>query len=103
MLQKKTEVPEVNSHLSSQSGISLSVHRNRTNFQHNDVLVPWKLNVKTKSLNCVQSESHPETFLRFYHVFTNGELEKLCSKIPDVSICRSFYDQGNWCVELVRK
>jgi len=43
-------------------------------------------------------EKTNETFLRYYHVFEENELEQLCSEIPDIVIKRSYYDQGNWCV-----
>lgn len=103
LLQKKNEVSEIHSHLSMRRSNTLPIHHNRTNFQHDDVLVPWKMNMKTSSSNNSLNLASPETYLRFYHVFKKGELEKLCLKITDVSICRSFYDQGNWCVELQRK
>ena len=68
----------------------LPVHENRTNFKHSDLLVPWKTKVKNDT----------KTHLRFYHVFQNGELESLCSRISGITIMRSFYDQGNWCIEI---
>jgi alkylated DNA repair protein alkB homolog 8 len=66
--------------------VALPIHTNRTQFQHQDMLVPWKL--KT-------SES---TFLRFYHVFEEHELEKLCNDVSNIKVVQSYYDQGNWCV-----
>jgi len=63
--------------------------------------VPWKLNPKTPSLlKAEEGPAKPESYLRYYHVFQEGELENLCSQIANISITRSFYDQGNWCVEL---
>lgn len=73
----------------SSSGVSLPVHTNRTQFQHQDVLVPWKLKNKEENHNL---------FLRFYHVFEEGELEKMCKLLDNIEIVKSFYDQGNWCV-----
>lgn len=73
--------------------INLPVHTNRKQFQHQDVLVPWKL----KNGNSVDN-----TFLRYYHVFEENELENLCKKVQGVQICNSYYDQGNWCV-LIKK
>ncbi|RZC36183.1 alkylated DNA repair protein alkB -like 8, partial [Asbolus verrucosus] len=58
-------------------GISLPVHINRTDFNHSDVLVPWKL--KSENL------SKAQTFLRFYHVFEEGELDNLCEEIPEIT------------------
>lgn len=75
--------------LSFSDNISLPVHINRTQFKHKDLLVPWKL----KDNSEVES-----TFLRYYHVFEEGELEDLCSKLNNVEIINSYYDQGNWCI-----
>ena len=70
----------------SKTGLyQLPVHKNRTNFTHSDMLVPWK--------------KENDQFHRFYHVFDEGELEKLINDIqPKVEIISSFFDQGNWCV-----
>ncbi|KAH8401441.1 hypothetical protein KR009_005537 [Drosophila setifemur] len=65
----------------------LPVHTNRTEFQQQDVLVPWK----TK-------DEHRTTFLRYYHVFEERELVDLVSQVPDVRLLKSYYDQGNHCV-----
>lgn len=74
---------------SEDSLLTLPIHTNRTEFQQQDVLVPWKLK---------KSQSDSSTFLRYYHVFEKGELEDLVIQIPEVSIAESYYDQGNHCV-----
>lgn len=66
---------------------SLLVHQNRTKFEDQDVLVPWKDRTKTEGST---------QYLRYYHVFKEGELEDLLKKL-DVKICETFYDHGNWC------
>lgn len=73
--------------------ITLPVHRNRTQFKHQDVLVPWKLKGQEQI-----KQNGDGTFLRYYHVFEQGELETLCKKINEIQVLRSYYDQGNWCV-----
>lgn len=75
-------------------GINLPVHENRTQFKYNDLLVPWKLRIiKDKKL-----ENEPKTtLLRYYHVFEEGELDKLCD-LPNLIVEKSFYEEGNWCV-----
>ncbi|KAL1517167.1 hypothetical protein ABEB36_000966 [Hypothenemus hampei] len=70
--------------------ITLPVHSNRSNFQADDLLVPWKLKG--------DEEENESVFLRFYHVFKEHELEELCLKVENVRILKSYYDQGNWCV-----
>ena len=74
----------------------LSVHVNRTEFQSSDLLVPWHLRDKQS-----ESSSKP-VFHRYYHVFAQGELEALCSELTNVDVTQSYYDQGNWCVELTK-
>lgn len=75
----------------------LPVHTNRTQFAHQDMLVPWKLK---ENKSDETTEMNEETFLRFYHVFEENELETLCAEVQDARIARSYYDQGNWCVVL---
>lgn len=76
------EIPDVD--------ISLPIHTNRTEFQQQDVYVPWKL----------KGKSQEQVFLRYYHVFEESELERLCKGLPNVEVERSYYDQGNHCVIL---
>ncbi|XP_028173722.1 alkylated DNA repair protein alkB homolog 8 [Ostrinia furnacalis] len=75
-------------------GVNLPVHENRTQFKHNDLLVPWKLRqIKENKLS-----NQPEnTLLRYYHVFEEGELDNLCKEFP-LEVEKSFYEEGNWCV-----
>ena len=77
------------------SKITLPVHANRTNFKHNDLLVPWKTRQNA-------------SFHRFYHVFQQGELETLLNEAlgqPEefFHIEALYYDQGNWCVSFQKK
>lgn len=75
--------------------VILPIHVNRTQFKYKDILVPWKL----KSADSEISES---TFLRYYHVFEENELGKMCSKISNIVVIKHYYDQGNWCA-LIKK
>ncbi|XP_073844888.1 tRNA (carboxymethyluridine(34)-5-O)-methyltransferase alkbh8 [Musca autumnalis] len=72
--------------------VLLPVHTNRTEFLQQDVLVPWK--VKTPSQ---QNEADKSTFLRYYHVFEENELESLIEEVHDIKLVKSYYDQGNHC------
>ncbi|XP_037827889.1 alkylated DNA repair protein alkB homolog 8 [Lucilia sericata] len=74
--------------------VALPVHSNRTTFQQQDVLVPWK--VKTSQDKDEQKREKP-TFLRYYHVFEENELDVLLQGISEVKILKSYYDQGNHC------
>jgi alkylated DNA repair protein alkB homolog 8 len=88
---EKTQIETANVTIDD-SEIQLPIHRNRTQFSHTNVLVPWKL--KQKEIPIDQQK----VFLRYYHVFEDGELEAICGEIKNVEIVRSFYDQGNHCV-----
>ncbi|XP_021928885.1 alkylated DNA repair protein alkB homolog 8 isoform X2 [Zootermopsis nevadensis] len=86
---------------------SLPIHTNRTQFQHQDLLVPWKLKVagkaeldKTTEASHLESSQEVPTFYRYYHVFQEGELECLCSSVKGAKPIQSYYDQGNWCIVL---
>lgn len=81
-----------------ENNISLPVHTNRKEFLHKDLLVPWKLKCNDNK-NEISSNN---VFLRFYHVFDEGELENLCCKINNIVVKHTYYDQGNWCVIIKR-
>lgn len=72
--------------------VPLPVHTNRTEFQQQDVYVPWKTKDEQRT-----------TFLRYYHVFEEQELEQLVSQLENVELLRSYYDQGNHCVIFAKK
>lgn len=40
---------------------------------------------------------------RYYHVFTQGELERLVSGMDNATIVEQFYDKSNWCIVLEKK
>ena len=89
----KSEIGALNEEFTTNVNLRLPVHENRTNFKHNDLLVPWK------------NKSDEATFHRFYHVFEEGELESLMYEAlgkDKIEIESLFYDQGNWCVIFVK-
>lgn len=84
---EKIDWSEISHERISECCLTLPVHENRTNFVHSDMLVPWK-------------KKGGERFLRYYHVFQEDELAKLCMEVSAVMIKEVYYDQGNWCVIL---
>lgn len=98
---RKTTEPEnivvQSTELNSQTTTGLPIHTNRTQFIHQDILVPWKLKKGQQSTKVENSEI-PKTFLRYYHVFEENELEQLCGVVENIKVIHSYYDQGNWCV-----
>ena len=69
----------------------LPIHDYGAQFSHNDTLVPW-----------ISGPSATEVHHRYYHVFDDNELVTLVKELEDESctILDSYYDQGNWCVQL---
>lgn len=87
---KRTKANDINYEISeniAEYQLTLPVHENKTNFIHSDMLVPWK-------------KKGGEQLLRYYHVFQENELEKLCMEIPAALIKKVYYDEGNWCAIL---
>ena len=80
----------------------LIVHVNRTNFQSQDLLVPWHLRQQGKKKQAGNDDPKVKTddavYHRYYHVFVEHELEGLCRTLPNVRVVESYYDKGNWCV-----
>ncbi|KAG7278678.1 hypothetical protein CRUP_014033 [Coryphaenoides rupestris] len=49
-----------------------------------------------------ESSMEATVFHRYYHVFQQGEIEKVCGQVAGVEVQTSYHDQGNWCVILVK-
>jgi alkylated DNA repair protein alkB homolog 8 len=83
-------------------------------FDHQDVMVPWRLQkkfVEESSERTEGVEAEPQhvveergllTYQRYCHVYKDGELEDLCRSIPGCRILDTGYDRSNWFVELER-
>lgn len=70
----------------------LSVHQNGTQFQSQELLVPWNTTKADKS----------ERQLRYYHVFRDGELQQLLNSLTNAKVLDIYYDSGNWATILMR-
>ena len=86
----------------------IEVNDARNVFQQQDLLVPWHFHGKQEKKygTCCSDtgskfKSHGEqVYHRFYHVFMEGELEKLCCGVGGNAIVKSYHDKGNWCIIL---
>lgn len=94
--KQKKEPEEAPVILANSNSISLPVHKNRTQFQAQNVFVPWKLKNTTPDVE-------QKVFMRYYHVFEENELEKMCLQVTNLKVNKSYYDQGNWCVILEKQ
>ncbi|KAF6021374.1 ALKBH8 [Bugula neritina] len=52
--------------------------------------------------NVVANEKARNLYHRYYHIFEEGELDRVCSRIPNCEVTESYYDEGNWCVILTK-
>lgn len=95
---------------------SVQVNMKREVFEQQDLFVPWKFrggkqdksggNAEEKNASSSGDQepaSENNVFHRFYHVFKEGELLKLCSCLDNVVAKDLYYDRGNWCVVLEKK
>ncbi|VDP77429.1 unnamed protein product [Echinostoma caproni] len=39
---------------------------------------------------------------RYYHLFTQGELESLISQVPSLKLHRVYYERGNWAAVVTK-
>ncbi|CAC5396376.1 ALKBH8 [Mytilus coruscus] len=91
--RKRTE--ETNgSQADNKTNCCLTVHKNRTYFQQQDVLVPWERK---------DQDNNTTSFHRYYHVFKEGELEEMCGRISGCCVLEKYYDQGNWAVIVLKQ
>lgn len=81
--------PQDTMEIKMDESVILPIHKNRTPFVDQEMLVPFKYKTSEGS---GYSES-----LRYYHLFKEGELDDIILNIPGAKLVDSFYDQGNWC------
>ena len=43
-----------------------------------------------------------KTYYRYYHVFRDKELVRVCECVPNVRVVEHWYDHENWCILLER-
>lgn len=82
--------------VSLDDNLSISIHKNRTPFKSQDLLVPFKSGE-------TRQEPSDKPNLRYYHLFREKELDALVQHIPDSHINQSYHDTGNWCVVVAKK
>jgi hypothetical protein len=70
----------------------------RRKFHEQNVLVPWQLqqNLSLPSGGEGGGSQQKVTYQRFCHVYCQGELEGLASRVPGCRIIESGYDRSNW-------
>jgi alkylated DNA repair protein alkB family protein 8 len=95
LLEKETT--ELEDETKSKIETTPLIHDYGKPFEKQDLFVTWHLK-KMNEKKSRKQNTEEDVYLRFYHVFINGELEELFKNISNAKIVRSFYEQGNWCV-----
>lgn len=125
-LQRKRALSELLRIVKPQGKVLVTVWAFEQNkkFPKQDLFVPWNLqeNFHQKNLEAgIEDEAQIEekpmlesemvekykdeeknavVYKRYYHLFVEGELQKLLKDLPNVAIIDSFYNRDNWCVVL---
>jgi tRNA (uracil-5-)-methyltransferase TRM9 len=78
----------------------------RKGFTEQDNLIPWHLQKAFKKEpqghGQVVKEKNCVVYKRFYHMFVEGESERLIELAGGCRLEKSYYDQENWCVIAVK-
>ena len=61
--------------------------------QDNDILVPWNLQMN-------YNNGVDKVYNRYYHLFCEGELEKLVNRFKNIQVIDKGYQKDNWYVVL---
>lgn len=100
-------------HLSSQSGDDSLVSENGKGLDNQqEYFVPWHLpyhraevsgasaTALANGLAKKDDKKGAVVYDRYYHVFSEGELERLVSGMDNAIVVDRFYDKSNWCIIL---
>ncbi|KAL3514035.1 hypothetical protein ACH5RR_026752 [Cinchona calisaya] len=111
--EKLTDFLDKSIDLTTQSADnSLAYKEERSCEDQQEFFVPWHLpyhraEVSGASANAVASglakkddKKCAVVYNRYYHVFSEGELEKLVSGMEKSVVVDRFYDKSNWCIIL---
>lgn len=72
-------------------------------FEAQDMLVPWHLRKKKGGASDERIlGGTEEVFMRYYHVYTEGELRDELGLVEGIRIVELFFDHQNWCAEIER-
>lgn len=72
-------------------------------FEAQDMLVPWHLRTKKKGASDEKVLGDADkVYMRYYHVYVQGELAAELEQVENVRIVDIFFDHQNWCAEIER-
>lgn len=67
-----------------------------SNKYNNDILVPWNLQMN-------YNKGEDKIYNRYYHLFCQGELERLITNFSNIEIIENGYQKDNWYLILKKK
>lgn len=128
-LQRKRALKELIRIVKPQGKVLVTVWAFEQNkkFPKQDLFVPWNLQDNFHQKNIEDGVEQLETieekpsaedtmvekykddeknavvYKRYYHLFVDGELQKLLKDVTEAEILVTFYDRDNWCVLLQKK
>ncbi|KAK9096795.1 hypothetical protein Sjap_022292 [Stephania japonica] len=106
------KVPAISHVTSQEGGGDMMASVNEITGNQQEFFVPWHLpyhraEVSGSSASAVadgfarkDDKKGAVVYNRYYHVFVEGELERLSSGIENTRIHDQFYDKSNWCIVL---
>eukprot|EP01126_Amoeba_proteus_P067380 TRINITY_DN9947_c0_g1_i3.p1 TRINITY_DN9947_c0_g1~~TRINITY_DN9947_c0_g1_i3.p1 ORF type:complete len:120 (-),score=25.78 TRINITY_DN9947_c0_g1_i3:98-457(-) len=92
-----------------------AMEQEKRSFKQQDVFVPWQMkehkeNTKTPGTKNIIASTSRVTYQRFYHVFVQGELERLFHSLlveednqMGVTLLESGLDHNNWYILVTRQ
>ncbi|KAK7853209.1 trna (carboxymethyluridine(34)-5-o)-methyltransferase, partial [Quercus suber] len=111
--ESSTEKMHETMHLTSESkNDSVVFKHERNTMNHQEYFVPWHLPYHRAEVSGVSAcalanglakkddKKGAVVYNRYYHVFSQGELERLVSGMDNAVIVDRFYDKSNWCIIL---
>lgn len=103
---------EIKSTSSNDGPISLDPTNKKSSLCQQEYFVPWHLPYHRAEVSGASSNAVANGFARkddkkgavvydrYYHVFSEGELERVVSDVEGAVIVDRFYDKSNWCIIL---
>jgi SAM-dependent methyltransferase len=67
-------------------------------FETQDMLVPWHMRRRKDGATSDAILGETESiYMRYYHVYEEGELRRELDGVPGIRVVELFYDHQNWC------
>lgn len=72
-------------------------------FEAQDMLVPWHMRERRGGADEDRAWADTDrVYMRYYHVYAQGELEAELAQVPSLRVVEAFFDHQNWCAEVER-